>query len=172
MEQSYITIEIPKNYITPESNLSLIVPEEVLAIPTERKQYQLKEVLSMKGSITKDIAELKRHVHKTKMSDIDMLNAELLRLDAMEFNLNIVKCTLALANTPINPTIMDKSRLEAKSVFLSRILNENLKNKGSNYESSSIKSSLAEVNKKISLCKKTLEKYNSLVKATVTLYNI
>lgn len=172
MGQSYITVEIPKNLLTPGHDLGDRISDELQALPTSERHYTQNELLSLKSSIPRDIERVKRRILKSKETDLSVIQAALINIKAMEFNLSVVKCSIALANTALNPTIIGKGSNESTKVFLSRVLNENLKVRTNNYSEEWVSNEIEEVKKEAGVCAKTLEKYNSLMKAKIKLFDI
>ena len=119
------TINIPQDLINEGPSPSIVIPEHLKGFEKETKKYTLHELLELKNSYPEKIMDAAKKILAIKHVTLKEVNEYLVKSDALNFNLVIIKEMLSIANGPIYGDMYTKSAFEGTRVTLNKLVAAN-----------------------------------------------
>lgn len=119
------TINIPQDLLNEGPSPSTTIPETLKGIEKETKEYTLHELLDLKNSYPELIMNEAKKILAIKHVTLKEVNEYLVRTDALNYNLVLIKELLSIANGPIYSDMYTKSAYEGTRVTLNKLIATN-----------------------------------------------
>lgn len=119
------TINIPQDLINPSPSPAAVKSEALKDFETETKLYTPHELLELKNDIPDEVFKLSKSMCEIKHITVKEIDEYLVKIDALNYNLVIVKEMLSILNCPIYLDMYTKSATEGVRVTLNKVMNRN-----------------------------------------------